>query len=174
MASKNSKNKSQPKKASDVSESVINEIMDMNVAPKQKKEAESTVAEVEAPVVEEKVEEATPAEETAPAETVVENTETVTPDVTVTEAVLSAPAADAEEGMALAVPTVEEGPLPAEENPTDFFKDDEKKPAEETVAEAKEENVAAPKPVEEKPARPRRRTTREVYGYDVSGYNYDL
>lgn len=175
MAAKNSKNKSQSKKVSDVSDSVIDEIMGMEAKKKEKTEA--SVAEVEVPVIEEKVEEVAPVEEAASTEAVEENleekTETVTPDVTVTETVLSAPVADVEESMKLVVPTVENGPLPPVENPDDFFKDDEKKPAEEpvkeeSVAETKEENTAAPKPAR------RRRTTREVYGYDVSGYNYDL
>lgn len=175
MASKNSKNKSQSKKVSDVSDSVIDEIMDME--PKKKEKTEAPVVEVETLVVEEKTEEAAPIEETTPTEAVEENleekTETITPDVTVTETVLSAPVADVEGDAELVVPTVENGPVPPVENPDDFFKDNEKKPAEEPVkeepvAEAKEENTTAPKPSR------RRRTTREVYGYDVSGYNYDL
>lgn len=183
MASKNTKNKAaQTKKVSEVSDSVVNEIMDMKVVHKKAEKTEAV--EETAPVVEkkeavateevpteEKVEEpvaevAEPAveEEVAPEEEpevvpdkeergVKEEADCITPGVIAVETeVASMPVS--EETPLLTMPTTEVGPQnPPVENDLSMLKDSEEK--------------------KETP-RPRRRTTREVYGYDVSGYNFDL
>lgn len=178
MASKNTKNKAaQTKKVSEVSDSVVNEIMDMKVGGKEtemveaveepapvveekesvateevstEEKAEETVAEVAEPVDEEEV---APEEEPAAEEKVKEETEHIITGVTTVEIELaSAPVP--EEPTSLVMPTTEVGPQnPPVENDLSMLKDGEEK--------------------KEAP-RPRRRTTREVYGYDVSGYNFDL
>ena len=178
MASKNTKNKAaQTKKVSEVSDSVVNEIMDMKVGGKKTEKVKATeepvtVVEEKEPVAveevptEEKVEEPV-AEVTEPAveeevvteeepvaeEEVKEETEHITTGVTDVETeVTSAPVP--EESISLVMPTTEVGPQnPPVKNDLSMLKDSEEK--------------------KEAP-RPRRRTTREVYGYDVSGYNFDL
>lgn len=183
MASKNTKNKAaQTKKVSEVSDSVVNEIMDMKVVHKKAEKTESVEnpvpvveekepAAVEEVPTEEKVEEpvaevAEPAaeEEVVPEEEpevvpdeeeggVKEETDHITPGVIAVEtevASMSVP----DEIPPLAMPTAEVGPQNSPvENDLSMLKDSEEK--------------------KEAP-RPRRRTTREVYGYDVSGYNFDL
>lgn len=178
MASKNTKNKAtQTKKVSEVSNSVVNEIMDMEIGGKKtekveaveepapvvkekesvateevstEEKAEETVVEATEPAVEEEV---VTEEETAAEEEAKEETECITPGVTAVETeVASIPVP--EEPVPLVMPTAEVGPQnPPVENDPSMLKDSEEK--------------------KEAP-RPRRRTTREVYGYDVSGYNFDL
>ena len=182
MESKNKKNKAaQTKKVSEVSDNVVNEIMDMKVGSERTEKTktveepapvveemkpvvtevvptedktEELVSEVAEPAVEEGVAPEDDKPEVAPdeEEEVKEETSHITPDVTAvkTEVVSTT---ETEEESPLSMPITEVGSQnPTVENDSSVLKDNEEKKA----------------------PRPRRRTTREVYGYDVSGYNFDL